>query len=75
MTHTDTTDPNELVGFEDYAEKCAQELRDQIRWEVRKGTKIWNEITQFSKAYCRENRDPAEVVYIFRFVNEKKFDY
>ena len=60
---------DDLDGLdEEYAEKCRQELRVQLDWEVKEGTPSHINITKFSKGYCREKRDVSEVVGIFRIM-------
>ena len=52
-----------------YAEKCRQELRDQLKWEVKEGTKSYNDITEFSKGYSKIKRNVTEVVMIWKMAN------
>lgn len=50
---------------EEYAEKLRQECRNQIGWKVEEGTRIYNELTEFSKGYSKIKRDVTEVWIIF----------
>jgi hypothetical protein len=62
----DTT--NKTIDDE-YAEKIIASFRSQTDWEVKKDTRIWNDLREFSKGYSGVKRDPAEVVGIFRIAN------
>ena len=55
---------NQIVD-EEYAERLRQECRDWLGWKVEKGTRIYNELTEFSKGYSKEKRDITEVWTIF----------
>ena len=55
---------------EKYAEKLRQKCREQLGWEVKKGTRIYNELTEFSKGYSKEKRDITEVWVIFAIAND-----
>ncbi|MBT9145794.1 MAG: hypothetical protein DDT42_01671 [candidate division WS2 bacterium] len=58
-------DTQNTIIDEEYAEKLRQECRKQLGWKVEKGTKIYNELTEFSKGYSVEKRNVAEVFVIF----------
>lgn len=62
-------DTNNKIVDEKYAEKLRQEFRNQTGWKVKEGTRIFNDLTEFSKGYSRENRDVREVAIIFRIAN------
>jgi hypothetical protein len=49
-----------------YAEKLLKELRDQLGWELKKGTTAYDHIREFSRLYSNENRDILEVAAIYR---------
>lgn len=51
---------------EEYASKLRQEFRNQFGWKVEKGTRIYNDLTEFSKGYSKIKRNVLEVVYIFK---------
>lgn len=53
----------------EYAEKLRQEIRDQLDWKVEEWTRIYNELTEFSKMYSKKKRDIVEVATIFRMAN------
>jgi hypothetical protein len=54
---------------EEYAEMLRVEFRKQTKWKVEKGTRIWSELTEFSKGYSKEKRNVSEVATIFRIAN------
>lgn len=54
---------------EEYAEKIIIEFRRQTGWKVEKDTRIWNDLRAFSKGYSKIQRNPAEVVTIFRIAS------
>ena len=54
---------------EGYAEKLRQECRKQLGWKVEKGTRIYNELTEFSKGYSKSKRNVTEVFMIFSLAN------
>lgn len=54
---------------EDYAEKLREECRKQLDWKVEPGTRIYNELTEFSKMYSKKKRDVTEVFMIYRMAN------
>jgi hypothetical protein len=58
-------DTNNKKVDEVYAEKLRQTCRDQIGWKVEEGTRIYNELTEFSKGYSKIKRDTMEVWMIF----------
>jgi len=53
----------------EYASKVRQEFRKQTGWKVKRGTPIYNDLTEFSKKYSRKKRDVIEVVVIFRIAS------
>jgi hypothetical protein len=59
-------DPSNTVLDEEYAMKLRQEFRDITGWKVEEGTRIWNELTEFSKRYSKQKRDVTEVAFIFK---------
>ena len=62
-------DTKNKVLDEEYAEKCRQELRSQLKWKVEKGTRSYDDITNFSMGYSKIKRNVTEVVMIFRMAN------
>lgn len=48
-----------------YAEKVRQALRELLRWQVKKGTPVYDNITEFSSYYSVRQRNPTEVATIF----------
>lgn len=50
----------------DYAEKLIEEFRKAKGWKVEEGTKIHDELLEFSKGYSKIKRNVVEVVAIFR---------
>jgi len=59
---------NKIVD-EEYAEKLRETCRQQLGWKVEKGTRIYNELTEFSKGYSKIKRDVMEVWTIFAIAN------
>lgn len=49
-----------------YAEKLINAFRKQTGWKVEPGTRIHNELTEFSKGYSKKKRNVDEVSVIFR---------
>lgn len=62
-------DTENKVVDEEYAEKLRQTCRDQLGWKVEQGTRIYNELTEFSKGYSKKKRDVMEVWMIFALAN------
>jgi len=54
---------------EECAEKLREECRKQLGWKVEPGTRIYNELTEFSKMYSKNKRDVVEVFMIYRIAN------
>ena len=54
---------------EKYAERLRAAFRKQTGWKVEPETRIFRELTEFSKGYSRSNRDVDEVAVIFRLAN------
>ena len=66
-------DAKNQVVDEQYAEKLREICRSQIGWKVEKGTRIYNELTEFSKGYSKEKRNVIEVWAIFALANGISF--
>jgi hypothetical protein len=49
----------------EYAEKLIGEFRRKTNWKVEPGTRIHNELTEWSKGYSNIKRDVSEVCFIF----------
>lgn len=62
-------DPGNGDLDQDYAERVCQEFREQTGWLVKRETRIWNELVQFSMRYSKQQRDVSEVVMIFRIAH------
>jgi len=62
-------DTNNRRVDRDYAEKLRAEFRKQTGWKVLPGTRIFDELTEFSKGYSRSRRSVVEVAAIFRLAN------
>lgn len=62
-------DTKNKVVDEEYAEKLRETCREQLGWKVEKGTRIYDELTKFSKGYSREKRNVTEVWAIFALAN------
>ena len=54
---------------EKYAEKLRECFRKITGWKVLEGTRIYNELTEFSKGYSKEKRPVEEVAYIFKIAH------
>lgn len=54
----------------DYANKVIEQFRFETGWKVESGTRIHNELQEFSKGYFIIKRDVSEVVTIFRLANQ-----
>jgi hypothetical protein len=58
--------PKNTVLNQEYADKVIEYFRKISGWKVLPGTRIYNDLTEFSKRYSEEKRDVVEVVTIFR---------
>ena len=63
---------NKIID-EEYAEKLRETCRKQLGWKVEKGTRIYNELTEFSKGYSQSKRNVIEVWAIFSLANGLSF--
>ena len=52
-----------------YAEKLITSFREMTGWKVEHGTKIHNDLLEFSKGYSKKKRDTDEVSSIFMIAN------
>lgn len=59
---------NKEIDYE-YANKLIECFRKDTGWKVEEGTKIHNDLMEFSKGYSKKKRDVEEVVMIFRIAN------
>ena len=59
-------DTENTILDEDYAKRLRQAFRNLTGWKVKKDTRIWNDLTKFSKGYSKKNRDVDEVAAIFK---------
>ncbi len=50
---------------QDYADKLINSFRSFTGWKVEEGTRIHNELLEFSKGYSKRKRDTDEVASIF----------
>lgn len=78
MEETKTTKGPNFIVFCDtetkeidpiYAERVVVAFQQQTGWKVKEGTRIYDDLREFSKGYCKINRDPVEVVGIFRIAH------
>jgi len=53
-----------------YAQKVIVEFRKQTGWDVFPETRIYTDLTKFSKRYSKQKRDVSEVVVIFRMAHK-----
>lgn len=75
---TDNIDQSPMVVFcdtentvidEAYAEKVIVAFRELTGWKVEPGTRIDNDLREFSKGYSVKKRNPLEVAAIFKIAN------
>lgn len=52
-----------------YAERVRKAFRELTGWKVENGTRIWEELGEFSKGYSVKQREPLEVAAIFKIAN------
>jgi hypothetical protein len=52
-----------------YAEKLITSFRELTGWKVAEGTRIYNELVEFSKGYSKKQRNTEEVAVIFKIAN------
>ena len=62
-------DTKNQVLDEAYAEQLRAAFRRQTGWKVEAGTRIYQEVTEFSKGYSVKKRDVDEVAAIFRLAH------
>jgi hypothetical protein len=55
---------------EAYAEKLILKFREITGWKVDNGTRIHNDLIEFSKGCSVKKRDVTEVVYIFMMAHK-----
>ena len=59
---------NKEIDYE-YANKLIECFRKITGWKVLEGTRIHNDLMEFSKGYSIKKRPVEEVAYIFKIAN------
>lgn len=59
---------NQEIDYE-YANQLIEYFRKITGWKVLKGTRIYNDLIEFSKGYSVAKRPVEEVAYIFKIAN------